>query len=99
MSRKAWLIFLSLQVVGVVFTWLSSYTLGPDPLLSGIGAGLLVSGNLLLLPGSMVELIVIHKFLFHSGFSMGLLSLAGIVVAVVTNLVVWLLWGKLFRSA
>ena len=93
------MIFLSVQVVGVVFTWAYGYTLGPDPLLSGIGVGLWVSGNLLLLPGSMVEVIVIHKVLFHSGFSMGLLSLVGIVVAVVTNLAVWLLWAKLFRSA
>lgn len=99
MSRKAWMIFLSVQVVGVVFTWVSSYTLGPSPLLSGIGVGLLVSGNLLLLPGSMVEVIAIHKLLSHSGFSMGLLSLVGIVVAVATNLVIWLLWAKLFRSA
>lgn len=98
MSRTAWLIFLSLQGVGVVFNCASSHTLGPNPLLSGIGVGLLVSGNLLLLPGSMVELIVIHEFPFHSGLSIGLLSLAGIIVAVVTNLVVWLLWAKLFRS-
>jgi hypothetical protein len=99
MSRKVWMIFLSVQVVGVVFTWVSSFTLGPDPLLSGIGVGLMVSGNLILLPGSMVEVIVIHKLLSDSGFSMGLLSLVGIVVAVLTNVVIWLLWARLFRSA
>jgi hypothetical protein len=59
----------------------------------------MVSGNLLLLPGSMVEVIVVHKLLSQSGFSMGLLVLVGMVVAVVTNLAVWLLWAKLFRSA
>ncbi len=99
MSRKAWTIFLILQGVGVVFTWVSSYALGPSPLLSGIGVGLLVCGNLLLLPGSMVEVIVIHKLLSQSGLSMGSLSLVGIVVAVATNLAVCLLWAKLFRSA
>ena len=99
MNRKAWMIFLSVQVVGVVFTWVSGYTLGPSPLLSGIGVGLLVSGNLLLLPGSMVEVIVIHKLLSQTTFSMGWLSLMGIVVAVVTNLSIWLLWAKLYRSA
>src|SRR5579859_7712355 len=99
MSRKAWLIFLSVQGAGIAFTWLANFTLGPSPLLSGIGVGLLVSGNLLLLPGSMVEVIVIHKLLSQSGFSMGLLSLAGIVMAVATNLAIWLLWAKLYRSA
>ncbi|HET7100679.1 MAG TPA: hypothetical protein VFJ52_05980, partial [Terriglobia bacterium] len=59
----------------------------------------MVSGNLLLLPGSMVEVIVIHKLLSHSGFNMGLLVPVGMVVAVVTNLAVWLLCAKLFRSA
>ena len=98
MSRKAWIIFLSVQMVGVFFTWAYGYTLGPDPLLSGIGVGLWVSGNLLLLPGSMVEVIVVHKVLLHSGFSMGMLSLVGIVAAVATNLVIWLLWAKLFRT-
>jgi len=99
MSRKAWMIFLSMQGAGAVFSWVSGYALGPSPLLSGIGVGLMVSGNLLLLPGSMVELIVVQKFLSHSGLSMGSLSLLGIVVAVVTNLAVWLLWAKLYRSA
>ncbi|MGA8182998.1 MAG: hypothetical protein WB819_05075 [Terriglobia bacterium] len=99
MSRKAWMIFLSVQAAGIIFWAVSYYALGPSPLLSGIGVGLMVSGNLLLLPGSMVEVIVVHKLLSQSGFSMGLLVLVGMVVAVVTNLAVWLLWAKLFRSA
>lgn len=99
MSRKSWIIFLSVQGAGIVFYVVSHYTMGSDPLLSGIGTGLLVSGNLLLLPGSMVELIAVQKVLSHSGLSMGLLSAAGILVAVMTNLAVWLLWAKLYRSA
>lgn len=99
MSRKAWIIFLSLQGVGVVFSWASSYTMGPSPFLSGIGTGLLVSGNLLLLPGSMVALIVVQKVLVPTGLSLYSLSLLGLLVAVSTNLVVWLLWAKLYRSA
>ena len=99
MSRKAWMIFLSVQGAGIIFWAVSYYAPGPSPLLSGIGVGLLVSGNLLLLPGSMVEVIVIHKLLSQSGLSMGSLSLVGIVVAVVTNLAVWLLWARLYRSA
>lgn len=99
MSRKAWMIFLSVQAVGVAFTWLSSYTLGPSPLLSGIGVGLVVSGNLLLLPGSMVALIVVHKVLAPTGLSTYSLSLLGLLVAIATNLAVWLLWARLFRSA
>ena len=99
MSRKAWMIFLSVQAAGIVFSGVSHYILGPSPLLSGIGVGLLVSGNLLLLPGSMVGLIAVQRFLSHSGFSMNLLSLAGIVIAVAANLGVWLLWAKLYRSA
>lgn len=99
MSRKAWVIFLGVQAVGVVFTWVSSYTLGPSPLLSGIGVGLVVSGNLLLLPGSMVALIVVHKVLIPTGLSIYSLSLLGLLVAIVANLAVWLLWARLFRSA
>lgn len=99
MSRKAWMIFLSVQGAGIVFSGVSHYALGPSPLLSGIGAGLLVSGNLLLFPGSLVGLIVIRKILFHSGLGINLLSLAGLFVAVATNLVIWFLWSKLYRSA
>lgn len=99
MSRKAWMIFLSLQGTGVVFSMVSNYALGPGPLLSGIGAGLLVSGNLLLFPGSVVGLIVVQKLLLSSGLAINLLSLAGLFIAVVTNLLIWLLWARLYRSA
>lgn len=99
MSRKAWIIFLSLQAAGIIFSLASRYTLGPSPLISGIGVGLLVSGNLLLFPGSLVGLIVIQKVLFHSGLSFDLLSFLGILVAVAANLAIWLIWAKLYRSA
>lgn len=99
MSRKAWMIFLSVQGAGVIFWVVSHYALGPSPLLSGIGIGLMVSGNLLLFPGSMVALIVGQKVLLNSGLSMDLLSLLEIVIAVTTNLAIWLLWAKLYRSA
>jgi hypothetical protein len=99
LSRKAWIIFLSLQAAGIIFSLVSKYTLGPSPLISGIGVGLLVSGNLLLFPGSLVGLIVTQKVLFHSGLSVDSLSLLGILVAVAANLVIWLVWAKLYRSA
>ena len=99
MSRKAWIIFLSLQAAGIIFSLVSKYTLGPSPLISGIGVGLLVSGNLLLFPGSLVGLIVIQKVLFHSGLSVDSLSLLGILAAVATNLAIWLVWARLYRSA
>lgn len=99
MSRKAWIIFLSAQAAGIIFYWVSRYTLGPSPLLSGMGVGLMVSGNLLLFPGSLVRLIVVQKVLLHSGLGINLTSLAGLIVAVSTNLAIWLLCAKLYRSA
>ena len=99
MSRKAWKIFLSLQAAGIVFSWASNYALGPSALISGIGVGLLVSGNLLLFPGSLVGAIAVQKVLFHSSLSINSLPLLGILVAVSTNLALWLLWAKLYRSA
>jgi hypothetical protein len=98
MSRKAWMVFLSVQGAGIIFSVVSHYVLGPSPLLSGIGVGLLVSGNLLLFPGSLVGLIAVQKFLFHSGLSINSLPLVGLFVAVATNLALWLLWAKLYKS-
>jgi hypothetical protein len=99
MSRKAWMIFLCVQGAGIVFSLVSHYVLGPSALISGIGVGLLVSGNLLLLPGSLVGVIVVQRFLLHSSLSVNSLSILGILVAVATNLAIWLLWAKLHRSA
>lgn len=98
MSRKAWIIFLSVQAAGIIFYWVSRFTLGPSPILSGMGVGLMVSGNLLLFPGSLVGLLVVQKVLLHSAIGINLISLVGLIVAVLTNLAVWLLWAKLYRS-
>jgi hypothetical protein len=97
-SRKTWIIFLALQVAGIIFSCVSNYTLGPSPLLSGIGVGLRVSGFLLLLPGSLVAAVGFQKLLYHTGLSINLLYLLGLLVAVVTNLVIWILWATLSRS-
>ena len=99
MSRKAWIIFLSVQAAGILFSSASRYALGPSPLLSGIGAGLLVSGNLLLLPGSLVAVFVVWKLLSPTGLTLFSLSLAGTLIAVGANLAICLLWAKLYRSA
>lgn len=98
MSRKAWIIFLSVQATGTIFYWVSRYTLGPSPLLSGMGVGLMVSGNLLLFPGSLVGLIVIQKVLLHSGLGIDSTSLTGLIVALLTNLAVWFFGAKLYHS-
>jgi hypothetical protein len=97
-SRKTWMIFLALQAAGIIFSWVSNYTLGPSPLLSGIGVGLRVSGFVLLLPGSLVAAVGFQKLLYHTGLSINLLYLIGFLAAAATNLVIWILWAKLSRS-
>lgn len=99
MSRKAWMIFLSLQVTGIVFSWVAGYSSSPSPLLSGVGVGLLVLGNLLLLPGGLLAAFAVQKLILNSGhLSMNQISIAGVVVAVAINLSIWLLCAKLYRS-
>lgn len=99
MSRRAWFLFLGLQLAGIIFSCVSNYTLGPSPLLSGIGVGLRVSGFMLLFPGSLVAALAFQKLLYLMGLSISLLYLVGLLVAVASNLVIWLLWAKLYRSA
>ena len=100
MSHKAWLIYLSLQVTGIAFLWVASYSSSPSPLLSGIGVGLLVVGNLLLIPGGLLAAFGVQRLLLHTGrFSVSQLSFAGVIVAVAINLALWLLCAKLYRSA
>jgi hypothetical protein len=98
MSRKAWMIFLSVQGAGIILSWLANYTSSPSPLISGIGMGLLVVGNLLLLPGGLLGALAVQRLLPHSGFSISQLSFLGVVLAVAINLGIWLLWAKLYRS-
>jgi hypothetical protein len=98
MSRKAWMIFLSVQAAGIILSWLANYTMGPSPLISGIGVGFLVLGNLLLLPGGLLGALAVQRLLLRSGFSISQLSLVGVGVAVAINLAIWLLCAKLHRS-
>jgi hypothetical protein len=96
-SHKTWMVFLALQVAGIIFSWGSNYTLGPSPLLSGIGVGLRVSGFLLLFPGSLVAAVGFQELLHHIGLRINLLYPAGFLAAVATNCVIWILWVKLSR--
>ena len=98
MSRRGWMIFLSVQAAGIAFSWAANYTPSPSPLTSGIGVGLLVVGNLLLLPGGLLGALAVQRLLLHSGLSMNQLSLAGVVAAEAINLGIWLLCAKLHRS-
>ncbi|HXH50100.1 MAG TPA: hypothetical protein VNM47_12220 [Terriglobia bacterium] len=98
MSRKAWMIFLVVQGAGIILSWLANYTSSPSPLISGVGVGLLVLGNLLLLPGGLLGALAVQRLLLHSGFNMSQLSFVGVVVAVAINLGIWLLCAKLHRS-
>ena len=99
MSRKAWMIFLSLQVTGIVLSWVASYSSSPSPIWSGVGVGLLVIGNLLLLPGGLLAALTVQRLLVHSGgLSIDQLSYAGVLAAVAVNLAIWLLCAKLYRS-
>jgi len=100
LSRKAWMIFLSLQVTGIFLSWVASHSSSPVPLISGIGVGLLVVGNLLLLPGGLFAAFAVQRLALHSApLSMNQLSFAGVLVAVAINLAIWLLCAKLYRSA
>lgn len=100
MSGKAWVIFLSVQVTGVAFSWIAGYSSSPSPLMSGVGVGLLVVGNLLLLPGGLLAAFAVQRLLIHSvGLSMNQLSFAGVLVAVAINLAIWLLCARLYKSA
>lgn len=99
-SGKAWMIFLSLQVTGIAFSWAASYSSSPSPLVSGIGVGLLVAGNMLLLPGGLLAAFAVQRLLLHvAPASISQLSLGGVFVAVAINLAIWLLCAKLYRSA
>ncbi len=98
MSRKTWMIFLSLQAAGIIFLWVSNHAYGSSPLISGIGVGLMVSGNLLLLPGSLIGALVVQEFLATSGFSLNQPSLLGILIAVTTNLAIWLIFARLNKA-
>ena len=92
------MIFLGVQGAGIILSWLANYTSSPSPLISGVGVGLLVLGNLLLLPGGLLGALAVQRLLLHSGFSISQLSFLGVLLAVAINLGIWLLCAKLHRS-
>jgi hypothetical protein len=92
MSRRGWLIFLAVQVVGEICAWTAGH------LLSALGPALWLMGSLLLLPGDLTAAFVVEKLLWKSELTMTQLTVLQVPVGLAINAAVWLLCVKLYKS-
>lgn len=91
MNRKAWLVFVVVQLFGELGPWAGLHmksSLGP--VLWGIGFAAMM-------PGRLLSLFVTEKLLWNVSLTPHRMNTVFVVVEVVANLVVWLLCARLFR--
>lgn len=92
MSRKVWIIFALVQLFGELGPWAGLR------MKSAIGPALWVCGMILMMPGRLLGLFVTEKLLWNVGLSSHVMTLLLVLIEVATNLAVWLLCARLFRS-
>ncbi|MGB9121369.1 MAG: hypothetical protein WCE73_12170 [Candidatus Angelobacter sp.] len=90
MSRRGWLIFLTVQASGEVCAWTAEH------FLSALGPALWIIGTVLLLPGDLAGAFIVENLLWKSPLTATQLTVLQVPVGLAINAVVWLLCVKLY---
>ena len=92
MSRKAWIVFAVVQLFGELGPWAGVR------MKSSIGPALWVAGMVVMMPGRLLALFITEKLLWNVGLTPLMTTLLIVLIEVPTNLLVWLLCARWFRS-
>jgi hypothetical protein len=92
MSRRAWAVFLVVQLLGAVCVWS-----GPR-ILSAPGPVLFVTGLVLLAPGGLLNLMIVEKLLWSSRLTLSGMTWVELVLTVALNAALWWLAAKAWRA-
>ncbi len=90
MNRKLWTIFLIVQTVGEVCSWVGSH------IASSPGPPLFVIGFILLLPGRVLSVLIVEKLLWNA-LSVSQMTMAEVPLELAIDLIVWVLCTWLVR--
>lgn len=92
MSRKAWIVFVVVQLFGELGPW------GGLHMKSALGPALWVIGIVIMMPGRLLALFLTEsKPLWNSGLTPVQTTAVFVVIEVSCNLLAWLLCARLFR--
>jgi hypothetical protein len=92
MSRKAWAVFVLVQVFGDVGPWAGLR------MKSALGPALWVAGILIMMPGRLVSLWLTEKVLWNAPLTPIQTTAVMVVVETAVNGCVWLLCARWWRS-
>ncbi len=91
MSRRTWITFVLLQLIGLV-----CFVVGPHVLWGG--AEMVFTGLILLLPGSVAAVAIAEKLLWQPmGLNLAALTVAEVILELLINLIVWIGIAQLAR--
>jgi len=92
MNRKAWIVFVAVQLFGELGPW------GGLHMKSALGPALWVTGIVIMMPGRLLALFLTEsKPLWNSGLTPIQTTALFVVIEVSGNLLTWLLCARLFR--
>lgn len=92
MGRKAWITFALVQFFGELGPWAGLR------IKSALGPALWLAGMVVMMPGRLLGLFITEKLLWNVGLTPHLMTLLFVLIEIPSNLLVWLLCARLFRS-
>lgn len=92
MSRRAWVAFAVVQLVGAVCVWS-----GPR-ILSAPGPVLFFSGLVLLAPGGLLSLVIVEKLLWSSRLTLSGMAWVELALTLVLNAALWWSVAKAWKA-
>lgn len=93
MSRRGWIAFAAVQLVGAVCVWS-----GPR-ILTAPGPVLFLSGLVLLAPGGLLSLVIVEKLLWSSPLTLSGMTWVELVLTLAINAAVWWACWRLVAKA
>jgi hypothetical protein len=88
MRRRIMVLFLAVQLVGMLCAWLQHAPSVASSFLWG-------AGFLLLFPGDLLSALIVERLLWHSNLSLASMTAVTAVLLVVINAIIWLVVWKI----
>lgn len=97
MSRKAWIVFTTIQVIGIIALLIYPHTYLPSKLISSIGVFCWFLSFFIRMPGNFISGWIIERFFWMGKLTLQQLTFLDILLVVAFNLTLWLLVAATFR--
>jgi len=98
MSKKAWIVFTTIQFVGIIAVLVFPHTYVPSKLISSFGVFCWFLSFFIQMPGNFISGWIIERFFWMGKLTLHQLTILDILLVVIVNLTLWILVAATFRG-